>query len=92
VVQIIADRLNITRADVHGVISFYHDFRDAPANGHIIKICRAEGCQAVGADVLSQRALEKKLGIHWGGTMANGAVAIEAVFCLGLWASGDDRQ
>jgi formate dehydrogenase subunit gamma len=61
VVQIIADRLNITRADVHGVISFYHDFRDAPANGHIVKICRAEACQAVGANVLSQRALEKNL-------------------------------
>ena len=87
VVQIIADHLNITRAEVHGVISFYHDFRDAPAGKHVIKICRAEACQSVGANALSARALEK-LGIEWGGTTTNGAVTIEAVYCLGLCACG----
>lgn len=87
VVQIIADHLNITRAEVHGVISFYHDFRDAPAGKHVIKICRAEACQSVGANALSERALEK-LGVEWGGTTPNGSVTIEAVYCLGLCACG----
>jgi len=70
-VQIIADRLNITRAEVHGVITFYHDYRDAPAGKHVVKICRAEACQAVGANALSERAFEK-LGIDWHGTTAFG--------------------
>ena len=87
VVQIIADYLNITRAEVHGVISFYHDFRDAPAGKHVIKICRAEACQSVGANALSDHALEK-LGVEWGGTTTNGAITIEAVYCLGLCACG----
>ena len=87
VVPIIADHLNITRAEVHGVISFYHDFRDAPAGKHVIKICRAEACQSVGANALSARALEK-LGLEWGGTTTNGAITIEAVYCLGLCACG----
>lgn len=87
VVQIIADHLNITRAEVHGVISFYHDFRDAPAGRHIVKICRAEACQSVGANGLSERVLAK-LGVEWHGTTANGAVTIEPVYCLGLCACG----
>lgn len=87
VVQIIGDYLNITRAEVHGVITFYHDFRDAPAGKHIVKICRAEACQAVGANALSERAFEK-LGVNWHGTTANGAVTLEPVFCLGLCACG----
>lgn len=87
VVQIIADHLNITRAEVHGVITFYHDFRDAPAGKHIVKICRAEACQAVGANALSERAF-KKLGVEWHGTTANGAVTLEPVYCLGLCACG----
>lgn len=87
VVQIIADHLNITRAEVHGVITFYHDFRDAPAGKHIVKICRAEACQAVGGNALSERAFEK-LGVAWHGTTANGAVTLEPVYCLGLCACG----
>lgn len=87
VVQIIADHLNITRAEVHGVITFYHDFRDAPAGKHIVKICRAEACQAVGGNALSERAFEK-LGVDWHGTTANGAVTLEPVYCLGLCACG----
>lgn len=85
VVQTIADHLNITRAEVHGVITFYHDFRDAPAGRHIVKICRAEACQAVGGNAISERAFEK-LGVGWHGTTANGAVTLEPVYCLGLCA------
>lgn len=87
VIQLIADELNITRAEVHGVITFYHDFRDAPAGKHIVKICRAEACQSVGANALSERAFEK-LGVDWHGTTANGAVTLEPVYCLGLCACG----
>lgn len=87
VVQIIADHLNITRAEVHGVITFYHDFRDAPAGKHVVKICRAEACQAVGANALSEQAF-KKLGVEWHGTTANGNVTLEPVYCLGLCACG----
>ena len=85
--QVIADALNITRAEVHGVMSFYHDFREVPAGRHVVKICRAEACQAVGADALAARTLEK-LGTEWHGTTANGAVTIEPVYCLGLCACG----
>lgn len=87
VVQIIADHLNITRAEVHGVITFYHDFRSTPAGRHSVKICRAEACQAVGANALSQRVLAK-LGIDWHGTTADGAVTVDPVYCLGLCACG----
>lgn len=87
-VPLIASALNITRAEVHGVISFYHDFRDAPVGGrHVVKICRAEACQSMGANALSDAVL-KKLGLEWGGSTANGAVTIEPVYCLGLCACG----
>ena len=84
---VIADALNITRAEVHGVSSFYHDFRDAPGGRHVVRICRAEACQAMGADALAARTLER-LGTEWHGTTANGAVTIEPVYCLGLCACG----
>lgn len=84
---LIAEALNITKAEVHGVMSFYHDFRGAPAGRHVVKICRAEACQAVGANALAERTLAK-LGIDWSGTTADGAVTVEAVYCLGLCACG----
>lgn len=84
-VPVIAEGLNISRADVHGVISFYHDFRDHPAGRHTIKLCRAEACQAMGADALADHA-RARLGIDWHGTTANGAITLEPVFCLGLCA------
>ena len=87
VIQIIADDLNITRAEVHGVITFYHDFRDAPAGKHVVKICRAEACQAVGGTALSERAFDR-LGVGWHGTTPNGNVTLEPVYCLGLCACG----
>lgn len=86
-VQIIADDLNITRAEVHGVITFYHDFRETPAGKHVVKICRAEACQAVGGTALSERAFEA-LGVGWHGTTPNGKVTLEPVYCLGLCACG----
>jgi formate dehydrogenase subunit gamma len=87
--------LNISRAELHGVISFYHDFRANPAGRHVLKICRAEACQAVGGAALAEATL-KKLGLEWHGTTANGAVTVEPVYCLGLCACApavmlDDR-
>lgn len=93
--QPICDTLNITRAELHGVISFYHDFRKAPAGRHVLKICRAEACQSVGGAALAEATL-KKLGLDWHGTSADGAVTVEPVYCLGLCACApaamiDDR-
>lgn len=91
----IAEALNITRAELHGVISFYHDFRDHPTGRHVLKICRAEACQSVGGAALAEATL-RKLGLDWHGTTANGAVTVEPVYCLGLCACApaamvDDR-
>lgn len=86
-VTLIAEALNLTAAEVHGVVSFYHDFRKAPAGRHVVRICRAEACQSVGATALTERALAK-LGIGWGETTADGALTVEPVYCLGLCASG----
>ena len=83
----IAQALNITRAELHGVISFYHDFRDKPAGRHVIKICRAEACQAVGAAALSDAVLAG-LGLDLHGTTRDGRVTVEPVYCLGLCACG----
>lgn len=82
---LIAETLNLSRAEVHGVMSFYHDFRKAPAGRHVVKICRAEACQSMGANALSEAVLGK-LGIGWGGTTPDGRVTVEAVYCLGLCA------
>jgi formate dehydrogenase subunit gamma len=86
-VPVIADRLNIGRAEVHGVVSFYHDFRAAPAGRHVVRICRSEACQAQGADALAAHA-EARLGLAMGQTRADGAVTLEPVYCLGLCACG----
>lgn len=84
---IIARDLNLSRAEVHGVMSFYHDFRAAPAGRHVLKLCRAEACQAMGADRLADHA-RGMLGIEWHETTKDGAVTLEPVFCLGLCACG----
>jgi formate dehydrogenase subunit gamma len=84
-VPLIAHALNLSRAEVHGVISFYHDFRRHPPGRHVLQLCRAEACQAMGADALAARARER-LGADWGETTADGAVTLEPVFCLGLCA------
>ncbi|MWD26317.1 formate dehydrogenase subunit gamma [Aquicoccus sp. SCR17] len=84
-IPLVAESLNLTRAEVHGVMSFYHDFREVPAGRHVVRICRAEACQSMGANVLAEETLAK-LGLEWHGTTANGAVTIEPVYCLGLCA------
>lgn len=81
----IAKRLNLGRAEVHGVMSFYHDFREAPAGRHVVKLCRAEACQAMGADRVADHA-KAALGVDWHGTTPDGQVTLEPVFCLGLCA------
>jgi formate dehydrogenase subunit gamma len=82
---LIADALNITRAEVHGVVTFYHDFRRAPAGRHMLKLCRAEACQSMGSDALVSH-LERSLGLTCGDTSADGRITVEAVYCLGLCA------
>ena len=86
-VPVIADALNLSRAEVHGVVTFYRDFRpEAPAR-HAVRICRAEACQATGADRLVVRA-GSHLGIALGATTADGSVSLDDVFCLGNCALG----
>jgi formate dehydrogenase subunit gamma len=80
---LVAAALNISRAEVHGVVTFYHDFREQPEGRHVLKLCRAESCQAAGGDGLAARA-EQLLGIPFGGTTADGRITLEAVYCLGL--------
>jgi formate dehydrogenase subunit gamma len=81
-VPAIARAMNLSRAEVHGVISFYHDFRLEPAGRHTLQICRAEACQAMGARALEAHA-KQSLGIDFGGTTADGAITLEPVYCLG---------
>ena len=83
----LAEALNLSRAEVHGVLTFYHDFRAAPAGRHVVKLCRAEACQANGAVALATH-VQQRLGVDWHGTTADGAVTLEPVYCLGLCACG----
>ncbi|MEU3980871.1 formate dehydrogenase subunit gamma [Streptomyces sp. NPDC026672] len=86
-VPLLARELNLSRADVHGVVSFYHDFREAPAGRTTVRICRAEACQALGANALVACAQERT-GTALGETRADGSVTVEQVFCLGNCALG----
>lgn len=86
-IALIADELNLSRAEVHGVVSFYHDFRDRPAGTVTVRVCRAEACQSVGAHALAEHAQEK-LGIGFGETTANGSATLDQVFCFGNCALG----
>jgi formate dehydrogenase subunit gamma len=81
-VAAIARALGLSRAEVHGVISFYHDFRSAPAGSHVLQICRAEACQAMGSRALETHA-KQTLGIDYGETTGDGAISLEPVYCLG---------
>jgi formate dehydrogenase subunit gamma len=82
VLPVIAEALNLSRAEVYGVRTFYHDFRAEPAGTHVLKLCKAEACQAMGADKLAA-SIAKSLGVEIGNTTANGAVTVDAVYCLG---------
>ena len=81
-VPVIAEALNLSRAEVHGVISFYHDFRSEPVGRHVVHVCRAESCQALGGEALLAHAC-KRLGVDVHGTTADGAVTLEPIYCLG---------
>jgi formate dehydrogenase subunit gamma len=83
----IARLLNVSRADVHGVLTFYHDYRRRPAGRHVVKICRAEACQARGSSAI-EAAAARRLGVSMGATRADGQVTLEPVYCLGLCATG----
>lgn len=86
-IPMIAETLNLTRAEVYGVMSFYHDFRSDPPGRHVLRLCRAEACQSVGADALAAH-VRARLGVDWHHTSSDGAVTLEPVFCLGLCAVG----
>jgi formate dehydrogenase subunit gamma len=81
-VPVIAEGLNLSRAEVHGVISFYHYFRETPPGRHTIHMCRAEACQSMNQPALEAHA-KKALGVDFHGTTANGAFSFEPVYCLG---------
>ena len=81
-VPLIAETLNISQAEVQGVISFYHDFRHAPAGRHVLKMCRAESCQSMGCESMI-RHVEDRLGVKLGGTTKDRSFTVEPVYCLG---------
>lgn len=78
----LARKHNVSRAEVEGVIGFYHDFKRTPPGARRIQICRAESCQAMGSNALAEHAC-KRLGVEFGETTADGKVTLEAVYCLG---------
>lgn len=86
-VPIIARELNLSRAEVHGVLSFYHHFRTVRGGRHVVHLCRAEACQAVGGALLEAHA-KRSLGVDFHGTTADGAISLEPVYCLGNCALG----
>ena len=85
-VPLLAEHFNLSRAEIHGTISFYHDFRHEPPGRHVLKLCRAEACQAMGADRLHDD-VKQRLGVGWHGTTGDGRLTLEPVFCLGLCAT-----
>jgi len=86
-VPVLADVLNLSRAEIHGVVSFYHDFRDAPAGRHVVKVCRAEACQAVGGRATEARA-QTRLKTAFGATSADRRYTLEPIYCFGNCACG----
>jgi len=86
-VPLVAHALNLTRAEVHGVVTFYHEYRRHKPGRHVLHLCRAEACQALGCEPLAD-LLRKHLNIGWHETTSDGGVTLEPVFCLGLCAIG----
>jgi formate dehydrogenase subunit gamma len=82
-VSLVAEALNLSRAEIHGTATFYHDFRKEPPGRRVLKLCRAESCQAAGGDAPAARA-EEMLGVEIGETTLDNRVTLEAVYCLGL--------
>ena len=81
-IPLVAEALNVSKAEVHGVVSFYHDFRHTPPGRHMLRICRAEACQSMGCDALVAH-VEKRLGVKLGETTADRSFTVEPVYCLG---------
>ena len=81
-VPLVADGLNLSRAEVHGVVSFYHYFRSTPPGAHTVSVCRAESCQAMGAESLAAHA-RQRLGVDFHQTTPDGRFSLEPVYCLG---------
>lgn len=90
-IPVLADELNLSRADVHGVVTFYHDFRSKPAGRTTVRLCRAEACQSVGAGRLVDH-LRDRYGMALGETSLDGSLTVEQVFCLGNCALGPAAQ
>ena len=86
-VRPVAEALNLSRAEVHGVVTFYHDFRRNPAGRHVLKLCQAEACQSMGSRALAA-ALQESLGVKLGETTPDGRITLEPVYCLGNCACG----
>ncbi|PPQ36461.1 formate dehydrogenase subunit gamma [Rhodopila globiformis] len=84
---LVAAALNITRAEMHGIVTFYHEFRRTPPGRHVLHVCRAEACQSVGGEAVAAH-LRAALDVEWHETTRDGAVTLEPVFCLGLCACG----
>lgn len=82
-IRLVAQELNLSRAEVHGVVSFYHDFREQPAGTHVLKVCRAEACQSMNGEKMAE-AMLKRFGVNWGDTTPDGHLTVEATYCLGL--------
>ena len=85
-IQMIADAENRSRAEIHGVVSFYHDFREQSAGRCVLRLCRAEACQSMGGDALAEQ-IAGTLGLDFGTTAADGSITLENVYCLGLCAT-----
>ena len=88
---IIAADLQISKAEAHGVMTFYHDFRAAPAGKHVLKLCRAEACQSMGGRELAEHAC-KVLDLDWHETTPDGKITLEPVYCLGLCSVAPSAQ
>ena len=84
-IPLVATALNLSRADVHGVVTFYPDFRSAPPGARRVAVCRGEACQSVGGRALEEHA-QQRLGVGFGATTADGSTTLDQVFCLGLCA------
>lgn len=82
---VIAEALNLSKAEVHGVVTFYHDYRSQPAGRHVLKLCQAEACQSMGSDAIATQ-VKAALGVDFHQTAADGSVTLEPVYCLGLCA------
>ncbi|MDO9273692.1 MAG: formate dehydrogenase subunit gamma [Rugosibacter sp.] len=87
----IARALNLSRAEVHGVITYYHYFRQTPPGRHVVRVCRAEACQSVGCEALATH-VQSALACEFHATSADGDVTLEAVYCLGHCAVGPNIQ